>query len=169
MWCVGCSRSVGFLLVVDFPHAQQYQLHLSFIPSLNTSPTLAETTKSSRIVLTAWVGKAGLRFPVPVLLSDISFETRLILRARLESGSPPNIRTLQIQLPDESSVKVGFVLKPLKSVDLLDLPGLRAFIDSLIETNVRTQLAAPGITIDVGKLLQPEPHINKGGFGVGVQ
>ncbi|KAI9020333.1 hypothetical protein DFJ74DRAFT_707400 [Hyaloraphidium curvatum] len=132
----------------------QYRIRLGFHPPPTPGP---------RIVLTATVGRAGLRLPVPVLVSDLSFGIALTVRARLEAGAPPNVRTVNVAVAegDAKGVEVGFVLRPLKSVDLLDLPGLRYFINSLVDTNVRTLLAPPGVTIDVGALLAPDTHVNR--------
>jgi Ca2+-dependent lipid-binding protein len=73
------------------------------------------------------------------------------MRIRLQLiSSIPVIKTLQICFVEHPTI--DFVLKPLKSLDLMDLPGLSHWLHSIIDYVLKSQLVAPNsLTINLEK------------------
>lgn len=97
---------------------------------------------NSKVVLVARVGKGILGVDVPVMLQEVLFYGKLRLQMEL-IPTPPFIGKIQISFLEVP--KIDFILKPLKSFDLMDLPGLSNWISSTIDTALRENIVDPNI------------------------
>lgn len=55
----------------------------------------------------------------------------------------PLVKILEISFTEQP--KIDFILKPLKSLDLMDMPGLSNWLNSLINGILETQLVNPNV------------------------
>ena len=107
-------------------------LEFNFIPSLNES--------NNRICLVSRVGKGVIGINIPILVKDISLNSKIRIELDLIS-SLPFVKTVTVCLLE--SPEIDFVLKPLKSMDLMDLPLLNSFLFNLINENIDNVLVNP--------------------------
>lgn len=102
---------------------------------------------NSKILLTARLGK-GIGIDLPFLLKNISFKGRFRIRIVLDRVlMVKNVEFFFMDVPE-----IDFTLKPLKSVDLMDLPGLSNALHAIINTALKTCINPNSIKID----LQPK-------------
>lgn len=92
-------------------------MHCTFNPS-TTTRVFQQDRKNSKIVLTTYVGKGMAVVPIPVEVSDCAFDGKLQIKIKFGKIFP-HIKTIDaclIELPE-----IGFNLKPLKGMDLLNV------------------------------------------------
>jgi Ca2+-dependent lipid-binding protein len=145
-------------------------LDLCFIPRQSTDDVIYPLRKtshvhwSSKIVLAARFGKAFVGVDIPVLLQNISMEAKARIQMKLMSASPV-IKIVQVCLLQPP--KIDFILKPLKSLDLMDLPGLNNWLRSLISSTVSSVLVNPNmITINLDEMMNKARESKEKSIGV---
>jgi Ca2+-dependent lipid-binding protein len=109
---------------------------------------------NSKIVLTARVGSALMKVGVdiPVMIKSMSFRGKLRIQLKLTSEIPlvKTVEACFVEMP-----KIDFVLKPLKSFDLMDMPGLSNWMFATIYAVLGSQAVNPNkISIDLDKILK---------------
>ncbi|EPR78474.1 Ca2+-dependent lipid-binding protein [Spraguea lophii 42_110] len=107
---------------------------------------------NSKIILVARLGTAtkGIGVDLPIMVKNILFtgEGRVILRLTKELPLIKNVEFLFLNKPE-----IDFTLKPLKSVDIMDLPGLSDVIFSTIDSGLSKSLVNPNsIIVDLQKI-----------------
>ena len=147
-------------------------LEMSFVPSDSILPEayLPPNRRgfvwNSKIVLTTRIGRGLVGVDIPVMIQEIMFHGKIRCHITL-APNLPFVKTVQIcflQDPD-----IDFILKPLKAMDLMDLPGLRNWLNSTIRTNVHALLVNPNkITIDVMELMAAKKKMESEGHSIGV-
>lgn len=131
-----------------------------FIPKTTRGPS----RWNSKIVLNARVGKGMVSMDIPVLIREILFYGRFRAQIQL-AANIPFIQKVEFGFLEQP--KIDFILKPLKSVDIMDLPGLSRFLFSMINTNVSKMLVDPNkITIDVAELMKDKKKTRMNSIGV---
>lgn len=105
----------------------------------------------SKIVLTVRPGRGIASFDVPILVQKITFLGKL----RVQLELMPNIPfAKQVEVGFMEMPTIDFVLKPLKGLDLMDMPGLSRFIDAIIRTGLSQIAVNPNrITVNIADLL----------------
>ena len=121
------KESVDDMLVMDWL--------LSFIPvdedSLNPREKLKSEVRQSKIQVVAKIGKGVAVIPLPVLVEELEFQAKLRVGIKFQSSSP------YIKLIEYSFVetpKIDFVLRPLKALDMMDMPALSRFLQETLES-----------------------------------
>ena len=171
------SSAPAILGAQVYPHVTdadniQVDLEMSFVPSDSVLPEVYLPYRkrgyvwNSKIVLSTRIGRGIVGVDVPVMINEIMFHGKL--RAHLTlAPSIPFVKTVQVcfmQDPD-----FDFILKPLKALDIMDLPGLSNWLNSTIRTNVHAQLVNPNkITIDVMELLAAKKKGEGEGKAIGI-
>ncbi|KAM0683441.1 Tricalbin-2 [Mitosporidium daphniae] len=150
---------LGFRRYPDTPDdVIHFEIRLAFVPRRSTEDVMyplrrgvAHRKWSSQIVLAARFGSSLVGVDVPILVENISVEVHARIQLKL-MPAPPVVKIAQISLM--SPPKVDFVLKPLKSLDIMDLPGLHSFINSMIDS-VSSELAVTPncITLNVDEIV----------------
>ncbi|ELQ75441.1 Ca2+-dependent lipid-binding protein CLB1/vesicle protein vp115/Granuphilin A, contains C2 domain [Trachipleistophora hominis] len=107
---------------------------------------------NSRIVLTARLGLSvkGKGLDIPIMVRNLSFAGRMrIILTLAKSLVTPLV---SVELCFLSAPQIDFDLCPLKSIDLMNMPGLSTFIHTLIDSNLQKMLVDPNsLTIDLRK------------------
>lgn len=100
---------------------------------------------NSRIVLCARLGLAlkGKGLDVPVLVENFSFHGKARITMKLSRNL--NMPVKQVEFCFLSLPEIDFDLSPLKTIDLMNLPGLSSFIHSLINSNLEKELVDPNL------------------------
>eukprot|EP00866_Antonospora_locustae_P001793 jgi/Antlo1/1793/734 len=138
----------------------QLDVELFFIPLETSKEThmLFERPSSraeynSRVVLVARLGmKSHFGVDLPILMKKIAFRTKLrvILSITKRSFFVREVEACMLEEP-----YIDFTLKPLKAVDLMDLPGLSNWINNIIISGLRSNLINPqSLKINLEKLLE---------------
>ncbi|EPZ36990.1 hypothetical protein ROZALSC1DRAFT_29562 [Rozella allomycis CSF55] len=98
-------------------------IHLDL--DVNFTPNDDEPTKrkrsfawNSKVVLTARFGKGVVGVDIPIMLKEIYFSGKLRIQLKLMSASP---FVKLIDLVFMENPQIDFVLKPLKSLDIMDV------------------------------------------------
>eukprot|EP00126_Sphaerothecum_destruens_P007414 Sdes_comp19835_c0_seq1m12045 len=113
---------------------------------------LAFDAPEAEIVLSV---KFGLGLSAPIALKDVSIHAKLRAEAILQD-SFPFVNTLKISLLE--APQIHFTLKPLKGPDLMDMPGLSGFLDSLINDNIEAHLVNPRyIEVPFDRMMNGKP------------
>lgn len=112
---------------------------------------------NSRIVISARVGLAlkGRGLDVPVLVQNLSFygKARIIMKLSRDLKAPLQY----VEICFLTQPQIDFDLSPLKTIDLMNLPGLNSFIHNLIDSNLSQQLVDPNsIKIDLTNKISKE-------------
>ncbi|ELA47900.1 hypothetical protein VCUG_00620 [Vavraia culicis subsp. floridensis] len=107
---------------------------------------------NSRIVLTARLGLnvKGKGLDIPIMVRNLSFSgrARIILTLAKSLVTP----LVSVEVCFLTAPQIDFDLCPLKSIDLMNMPGLSTFIHTLINSNLQKMLVDPNsITVDLRK------------------
>ncbi|RKP02698.1 hypothetical protein CXG81DRAFT_10460, partial [Caulochytrium protostelioides] len=130
----------------DKPESMYMEWELNFQPTDEDRPGAM-----SAIEITAKVGKGFASIPIPVLLKEVSFSGRLEVHLTF-SHDFPHIKTVKVGFVEKPLI--NFILRPLKSMDIMDLPGLNTFIHDQINWQLSANLVHPNfITLDVPQLM----------------
>lgn len=97
---------------------------------------------NSKIVLVARVGKGIIGIDVPVMIEEMSVFCKARLQLEL-SPSLPFVSKVQFSLLELP--KIDFILKPLKALDLMDLPGLSSWLTNTINEILQNKLVDPNM------------------------
>lgn len=138
----------------------QLDVELFFIPLETSKEThmLFERPSSraeynSRVVLVARLGmKSHFGVDLPILVKKIAFRTKLrvILSLTKRSFFVREVEACMLEEP-----YIDFTLRPLKAVDLMDLPGLSNWINNIIISGLRANLINPqSLKVNLEKLLE---------------
>lgn len=111
--------------------------------SASRNPLVAQW--NSKIVLVTRIGKGIIGVDVPVMIKEISVYCKARVQLEL-SPNLPFISRLQFSLLEPP--KVDFILKPLKSFDLMDLPGLSSWLTNTINDVLQDKVVDPNM-IDI--------------------
>ena len=128
-------------------------VEVAFVPVEETETVAAllteEATWSSKIVLEVRFGAAMVGVDVPILIKGISFAAKARTECKLKAQMPfiSKIEFCFLETP-----KIDFVLKPLKSFDMMDLPGLAKYLDSVIESSLVSMINPNKMLIDMEPL-----------------
>jgi len=96
--------------------------------------------KNSKIVLTAKIGKGIASIPLPILLKEVGLQG--VMRIQLKFSTVfPHIKVLEFGFLTKP--KIDFVLRPLKSMDLMDTPGLSSFLTETIDWQLEQNIVNP--------------------------
>ncbi|PJF19427.1 Tcb1p [Paramicrosporidium saccamoebae] len=130
------------------PDVVHLDVEVCFIPKdTDTSVATGDTSSpqwNSKVVLNARMGKGRLGVDVPVMLKEISIFGKL--RLQLELG--PTVPFVnKIQLGFLETPRFDFILKPLKSFDLMDLPGLSNWISSSLTETINDTMVDPNMVV----------------------
>lgn len=121
--------------------------------------------ENSKITLTAYLNM-GTKVGVPIELKNLAMEGQFIIRFKFMSAMP-YVSDVQVWFPDEfGPPSVDFQLQPLKSVDVLNVPGLNSIIDSAIRDGVKGALQYPGIKQDLSAMAAPPAESGEWAAGV---
>ncbi|KAG0441179.1 hypothetical protein DMUE_1246 [Dictyocoela muelleri] len=106
---------------------------------------------NSKIILVARLGTRvkGIGVDLPIMVKDLSFsaKARIILRLTKKIPFLKELEFCFLDLP-----KIEFNLRPLKTVDVMDVPGLSRWINSIINSSMKKMLVNPNsIKIDLEK------------------
>ena len=109
------------------------------------------TRKNSKIILTAKLGKSIASIPLPILLKEVGF--RGLLRIHIKFSTIfPHIKLIEIGFLDKP--KIDFILRPLKSMDIMDLPGLNSFLNETIKYQLENNIVDPNrITLQIEEMM----------------
>ncbi|KAJ3321040.1 hypothetical protein HDU76_000166, partial [Blyttiomyces sp. JEL0837] len=88
--------------------------------------------RQSRVEIVAKLGK-GITIPIPIVVADISFKGKLRLGLKFMSKYP-YVKTIEYSFLE--TPQVDFVLRPLKSLDVMDTPGLQAQLQSIVASSL---------------------------------
>ena len=155
------------------PNRIMLDLNLAFVPQQSSSAEDAITAVrrkngfagwDSKVILTARMGKGFVSFPIPVLVQRMTFVGRLTVQLELMPNVPfvKELRAEFGQMPI-----IDFVLKPLKAVDLKEVPGLGQFINLAIRQVLGSTCVAPNsITVNVADIIAAQ--LTTRGNSVGV-
>lgn len=148
---------------VDVVH---FDVDLCFIPRQISDDVLVPTRLknqfqwNSKIVLAA----AFVGIDVPILLENIYLEASARIQLKLIS-SDPIVKTAEISLL--RTPKIDFVLKPMRSLDIMDLPGLNKWLRSMINNILGKELVNPNmLTIHVDELIKKAKGRTENSSGV---
>jgi len=109
---------------------------------------------ASKIILAARMGKGSLGVDIPVQVTGCALEGNLKIELHT-MHSLPFIRTAYISFTQ--SPMIGFNLKPLNSMDLMDVPGLSSFLIDLINSILESVLVEPNrLPIELDSIINGE-------------
>jgi hypothetical protein len=94
----------------------------------------------SNIVLKIQVGGGVISMPVPIQLQDLQLDGVLRLEVSLQ-GRSPYVNKLKVCFVEQP--KLAFTLKPLKGLDLMDVPGLQAAIIRTVDGLIKWAMVWP--------------------------
>lgn len=100
----------------------------------------------------------------PVLLKNIAFSATVTIEMKT-MPSYPFIKLLSISFPEMPEVE--FSLKPLKGMDLMDVPGLSASLNKLISDILAMMFVPPNIyTLDLDAMMNGTGYALESSIGV---
>ncbi|TPX31127.1 hypothetical protein SmJEL517_g05474 [Synchytrium microbalum] len=124
---------------------------LAFVPLDNPQIEASADFRNSNIELVAKIGKGVASIPIPVLVSEMELTGRLRIELKLMTAFP-HVKRFEASFMVKPHI--GFILRPLKGLDMMDLPGLNNFINDIIDSQLTAIMVEPNrITIDVEDLL----------------
>lgn len=109
---------------------------------------------NSKIVLTARLGSKvkGVGVNLQILVKKISVKGRI--RFTLKLCSEKIFKSLEIMFVDKP--EIDFDLVPLKTVDLMDVPGLSKWIGFVIDTALKSMINPNSLVVDLTKPIKKE-------------
>lgn len=112
---------------------------------------------NSKIILTARIGtKTALGINLPILVKEFYFTGRLrvIMKLVPKNNFIKDVEICLMEIPD-----FDFTLVPLKTVDIMDVPGLSKWISNIIRKVLSTSIVNPNsIVINLDQLAQSKGH-----------
>lgn len=106
---------------------------------------------NSKIQLSARVGtKNGIGISLPILVKELFFRGRMRVEMNLFSK---NLFVKSVEVCLMEPPEVDFTLVPLKTMDIMDVPGLSRWIRGIIDSTLAAALVNPNsLTIDVDRI-----------------
>ncbi len=122
-----------------------------FQPQDSENLSAKKDERNSRIVLTTRLGRGIVGVDVPVLVKEMSFVGCVSIELKTMPGFP-YVKTATVSFREQP--KINFVLKPLKGVDLMDVPGLSKFLEKLVGDTVNWLFVQPNkFVLDLDALM----------------
>lgn len=132
----------------------RFDVDASFTPKDAEDLSSLHDERNSRIVLSTRVGRGVLAVDVPVMVKNIGFSATVSLQLQTQKQIP-FIKLLHVNFTEAPHVE--FALKPLKGLDVMDLPGLNQFLHNLIRDILSSLFVPPNtFTLDVDALVNGE-------------
>lgn len=136
------------------------EAEFGFVPLEMDKETYHFVTRSkkyqwnSKIILVARLGTKikGAGIDLPVLVKGISFKGRVRAKITLtqEKILVKSAEVCFMEMPE-----IDFTLSPLKTVDLMDVPGLSKWIHTIINTTLKKMAVNPNsIVVDLAKMAE---------------
>ncbi|KAH9412221.1 hypothetical protein HK407_01g01140 [Ordospora pajunii] len=137
-------------------HALAVEMEVAFIP-LEASKDVVRYLEgdqknwNSKIQLSARVGtKNGIGINLPILVKELFFKGKIRIAANLFSK---NVFVKDVEVCLMDMPEIDFTLVPLKTVDVMDVPGLSKWIRSIIGSALSSTIVNPNsIVVDVDKI-----------------
>lgn len=131
---------------------QRLECEFSFHPFDNEDLCLKnDSDRTSNILLNTRIGRGVLGVDIPVLVKNLSFQGTVSIQLTTMTTFP-YVKLATISLPQLP--EIDFVLKPLKSVDIMDVPGLSQSLHFLIRDTLTWLMVHPNsYTLDLDLLL----------------
>lgn len=109
---------------------------------------------NSKVILTARLGTKvrGVGVDLPILVKQISFKGRM--RVVLKLCRERIIKSLEVMFTEKP--EIDFDLVPLKTVDLMDVPGLSKWIGLIIDTALKSMVNPNSVIVDLTKPIKKE-------------
>ncbi|KAI3631409.1 hypothetical protein MIR68_010899 [Amoeboaphelidium protococcarum] len=135
-----------------------------FEPKDSEDLVVTKDERNSKIVLSTRIGKGVMGVEIPVLVKNIGFSAQAQIELQTMQGFP-FVKIVKLQLPQHPSVQ--FVLKPLKGMDLMDLPGLNAFLQTLIRDIVGMLFVHPNaFVLDLDAIMNGDYVVGEQAIGI---
>ncbi|KAJ3134514.1 hypothetical protein HK100_003559 [Physocladia obscura] len=111
----------------------QMELEVLFVPvdedGVSKRQKELGTVRHSKIEVVAKIGKGSVAIPIPVVVSEIEFRAKLKLDLKFVSKYP---HVESITYSFEETPKIDFTLRPLKTLDIMDTPALKASLNNIL-------------------------------------
>ncbi|KAI8609214.1 hypothetical protein BC830DRAFT_1151653 [Chytriomyces sp. MP71] len=130
------------------------ELGLLFVPMDEFSVSQREREKGdlrqSKIEVVAKIGKGAIAIGIPVVVEEIEFRGNLRLELKFVSKYP-HVSKIDYAFTDVPVV--DFSLRPLKSLDIMDMPGLKASLDAGIKYGLSGFVSPNRNSIDLDAIM----------------
>ena len=169
------SEAPQLLGAMAYRQTERDVIHLDvevlFVPKV-TNPTsfmhpLRQTNHleyASKVVLVTRIGKGKLGIDIPVAVEGIAVHAKARLELSLMAALPV-VKVAELSLREQP--RVDFILKPLKSLDIMDLPGLSSWLHAIIRTVTGSILVDPNrITVNVDEIVNQARMSSERSFAV---
>ncbi|KAJ3217090.1 hypothetical protein HK099_005603 [Clydaea vesicula] len=113
---------------------------VSFIPFDEETKPLTLNKKQSKLELKLFIGKGGMTVAIPTIVKNVSLVGTMQASITL-SKTFPHIKFVDICFKEIPVV--NFDLRPLKGLDLMDLPGLNNSLYQLIKDQLKANIVDP--------------------------
>ncbi|KAJ3070027.1 hypothetical protein HDU98_006935, partial [Podochytrium sp. JEL0797] len=127
---------------------------LKFVPVDESGISAREkelgNVRHSYIEVVAKLGKGPVAIPIPVVVSEIEFRGTLRLELKFVTKFP-HISTVDYMFTHTPGI--DFTLRPLKALDMMDLPGLKSSLDNILGFALAGFVAPHRNTIDVDSIV----------------
>eukprot|EP01135_Chromosphaera_perkinsii_P004098 Nk52_evm5s270 gene=Nk52_evmTU5s270 len=106
---------------------------------------------TAKAVVILRLGKSFMGAALPIQVQEVSIEARVRLRGLL-IAKKPYLKHLSVSFMEKP--KLDFAIKPLKSLDVMELPMVSKLLDNIIHDNIEKFLVHPErILVNVEKLV----------------
>ncbi|KAJ3140842.1 hypothetical protein HK100_008858 [Physocladia obscura] len=106
--------------------------------------------RQSQIEIVAKLGLGKLSLPIPILVGELEFRAKLRLELKFVSKYP---HVSKIDYSFDETPVVDFILKPLKALDMMDMPALRSALDKGIAYGLAGFVMPNKNTIDLDAIM----------------
>lgn len=146
-----CVEGISYISMDG--HTLAIEVEVAFVP-LETSRDAVNYLENdkknwnSKVQLSARIGtRSGIGINLPILVKELFFRGRARIIMNLFSK---NVFVKDVEICLMDNPEFDFTLVPLKTVDIMDVPGLSRWIRSIINSTLANTLVNPNsITIDV--------------------
>ncbi|KAI9340575.1 hypothetical protein BDR26DRAFT_1007509 [Obelidium mucronatum] len=132
----------------------QMEWDLSFVPVDEDGVSKREkdlgSVRDSRIEVVAKLGKGPMAIPIPIVVAEIEFRARLRLELTFVSKYP-HISKIDYMFTDTPAI--DFTLRPLKALDMMDMPGLKNSLNQIIAYSLSGYVSPHKNSIDVDGIM----------------
>ncbi|KAI8819782.1 C2 domain-containing protein [Chytriomyces cf. hyalinus JEL632] len=129
------------------------ELALLFVPvdedDISPRQKRLGTIRQSKVEVVAKLGK-GISIPVPVVVAEIEFRANLRLELKFGSKYP---YVQRIDYVFTQTPVIDFTLRPLKALDMMDMPGLRNALDGILTSSLAGFVAPFKNSIDMDAMM----------------
>ncbi|KAJ3223646.1 hypothetical protein HK099_000884 [Clydaea vesicula] len=113
---------------------------INFTPFDEGEKIATSNRKSSKLELKLFVGKGGMTVAIPTVVKDVSLVGLMQVSIKF-SSTFPHVKFVDICFKDIP--EVTFNLRPLKGLDLMDMPGLNNSIHQMIKDQLKANVVDP--------------------------